>query len=143
MTTGLREFTGWARLRMLSGLQQNRQLIRTNDAMVAAELKKNFGDGIEMPTKEDDMLVGRDVLMPNPQPIVIMPQQPPQQPASSLPTILAVMLGLILAAILAVGVAFCLWYTFFRVQPTSLTPAPIPAPAPAGSEEWKVKFFTP
>lgn len=144
MTTGLQDFRGWARLKMLSGLQQNRQVVRTNDAIVAAELKKNFGDVIEMPTKEDDMLVGRDVVMPNPQPVIIMPPAPVATPPSPVPTVIAVILGFILTMILALAIAFCVWYTFLRTPaapPTStVTPT---APTTTNSEEWNVKFFDP
>ena len=142
MTTGLQDFRGWARLKMLSGLQQNRQVNRKNDAIVAEELKKTFGDWIEMPTKEDDMLVGRDVVMPNPQPVIIMPPAPPQAAPSSVPTVIAVILGFILTMILALAGSRSAFGTHFLRTPAA-PPTSTPVPTPTNSEEWKVKFFDP
>jgi hypothetical protein len=135
MTTGLREFTGWARLKMLSGLREQRNIVKLNDAMVAAEMKKNFGDDFDVPKQEDEVLIGRDFVQPSPQPIVIMPQAP-----AATPTPQASNSGWIaLLAVLAI-LGFAVWY----VEKHSPKDQPKPAPPSVQSgEEYDIKFFRP
>lgn len=125
----MHEFMGWARLRMLSSLQRQKAAIGMSDAMVAAEMKKNF-PGIEIPpTKEvDDMMVGRDFIQPNPQPIVVMPQN------SAVGAVVATLLAVALATLLAAGV----WY-FASHQPVGATPTP----TVSSDTDYDIGLFTP
>jgi hypothetical protein len=136
MTTGLREFTGWARLKMLNGLQEQRNVVKLNDAMVAAEMKKSFGDGFEM-KKDDEMLVGRDFVQPNAQPIVIMPPAPVAPvPQSNAGWIVAILLAFLLLLLASIGGAW--WLLSQRPATTVVSPPPS-----VQTDGYDIKLFTP
>ncbi len=142
MTTGLREFTGWARLKMLSGLQEQRNVVKINDAMVAAEMKKNFGDAFVVPKPEEELLIGRDFVQPNPQPIVIMPPapMPPPAPQSNAGWVVAILLVFFMILLASIGGAW--WLLSQRSTPVAVVLPPPSAQQPGG-EDYVVKFFSP
>lgn len=138
MNTGLREFTGWARLKMLSGLQEQRAVVKLNDAMVAAEMRKNFGDDFEM-KQDDDVMIGRDFVQPSPAPIVIMPQAPAVPPNRGYGWIIAtIVVSMIPAFILFLVIVFGSIWFFFRP-----TVPPIQTPVQTSGDNYDIKLFVP
>lgn len=116
-----------SRLRFMDGLSAAQDATAISDALVKANLRRLYPEGIELPEGEKTN-IGGDVTFP-----IVMPPAPR-------PNGLATALGAAALTLLVVGLLATIGAVWWWRSPL---PAPLPIPPVSTSEQYQVSFFNP